>query len=263
MSKKKCYIASGMRGHKRFQYGKFRDVQNKGEYLGYDVVNPHDLDREDGLDVLSLPANRDWNTLPQSWNLEAILARDLEALKGSDAICLFGDWEKSEGCQGEAEEALRLGLQILDENFQPMQLSGYFHKGKSKLCKVKTERYTFPNVALYDYLKSEFTNTDSKVQNPVFQKTEVPRESESVLEEAYRLTRGDRNSQYGHPKEDHGRTASYWSTYLGRDIRPDQVAVMMILMKVARLGHSPAHRDSLTDIAGYADCCYRIVADKA
>lgn len=83
----------------------------------------------------------------------------------------------------------------------------------------------------------------------------------SILEEAYGLTRGDRNSAYGHPSVDHGRIAEYWSVYLGTKIRADQVAVMMVLLKVRRLGHSPAHKDSLVDIAGYADCCYRIVSE--
>jgi hypothetical protein len=34
--------------------------------------------------------------------------------------------------------------------------------------------------------------------------------------------------------------------------------IMMILVKIGRLMHSPTHRDSLVDIAGYAALCGEI-----
>ena len=38
----------------------------------------------------------------------------------------------------------------------------------------------------------------------------------------------------------------------GNEIHPYDVAMMMMLVKVARLMHSPGHQDSHIDLAGYA-----------
>jgi hypothetical protein len=83
----------------------------------------------------------------------------------------------------------------------------------------------------------------------------------NILREAERLTRGDRNHDYGHPSVEHDRIAAYWSTFIGTPITGEQVAMMMVLLKVARLGHQ-YKRDSLVDIAGYADCCWRIIESR-
>ncbi|MFF2551834.1 DUF6378 domain-containing protein [Nocardia sp. NPDC058058] len=72
-----------------------------------------------------------------------------------------------------------------------------------------------------------------------------------ILLEADQLICSDRNEQYGEPIDNLGRIASYWSTYLGRPISARDVALMMVLSKVAREanGHKP---DSCVDMAGYA-----------
>lgn len=74
---------------------------------------------------------------------------------------------------------------------------------------------------------------------------------ENILQEADRLTSGDRRKQYGHPRDQFGRLAKLWSVVLGVEITPMQVALCLIQLKVSRQmnGH---HRDSLVDIAGYA-----------
>jgi hypothetical protein len=92
--------------------------------------------------------------------------------------------------------------------------------------------------------------------------TMKPMRSESILEEALRITRGPRQSDYGHPRVEHNRIAQYWTTFLGCSVTAEQVAMMMVLLKVARQGHRNK-RDSLVDIAGYADCCQRILEDCA
>jgi len=60
-----------------------------------------------------------------------------------------------------------------------------------------------------------------------------------------------RGGNYGHPYDNHGRTAAMWSTYLGRTITAEDVCWMMMLLKVSRQIHSP-DRDNLIDIVGYA-----------
>ena len=90
-----------------------------------------------------------------------------------------------------------------------------------------------------------------------------PKAIESVLEEAVRVTTGDRRRDYDHATPNHQRIASFWNTYLQarKDpngiITPLDAATMMILLKIARACHTPT-RDSYVDIAGYAKCCSQI-----
>lgn len=83
-------------------------------------------------------------------------------------------------------------------------------------------------------------------------------ETPSVLDEARAIVNGDRNKAYGKPEESFTTISNYWETYLGIDISPKDVAMMMILLKVARNEHK-AKRDNLVDICGYAACAEKIM----
>lgn len=84
-------------------------------------------------------------------------------------------------------------------------------------------------------------------------------ESQSILDEAKSIVSGARRKAYGHPENNFQRIADLWAAYLrcayptfDVGVTREDVALMMILMKVARLIESPDHRDSLVDLAGYA-----------
>jgi hypothetical protein len=86
---------------------------------------------------------------------------------------------------------------------------------------------------------------------------------ESILEEAQRLIHGERNKNYGHPRDNFKEITNLWNGYLqGFDpsvgLNELDVANLMILMKVARAKDAGWHRDSYTDIAGYAGCAERL-----
>lgn len=74
-----------------------------------------------------------------------------------------------------------------------------------------------------------------------------------ILEEAKELVEGSRNSDYGDVRQSFDRISGLWSAYLGATVSPEDVAKMMILLKVSRAKNNN-HRDSLIDIAGYVDC---------
>lgn len=78
--------------------------------------------------------------------------------------------------------------------------------------------------------------------------------NEPITAEAQRLTTRDRRDVYGHPFEDFSRIAQQWQAVLGCTVTPEQVALCMIQLKIGRLCESPHHRDSIVDIAGYANC---------
>lgn len=69
-------------------------------------------------------------------------------------------------------------------------------------------------------------------------------------------TRGQR---YGSPAVNHARIANLWSAYLQSEVTPEQAAMMMALVKVARLIQSPTDEDSIHDLAGYVEVYRRIV----
>jgi hypothetical protein len=81
-----------------------------------------------------------------------------------------------------------------------------------------------------------------------------------VLEEADTLINGQRQEDYGTPRQNFGVIADMWAAYLGADIEPRDVANMMALLKIARLRMTNA-RDSAVDGAGYLALGYEIGLD--
>jgi len=72
---------------------------------------------------------------------------------------------------------------------------------------------------------------------------------DKTLAEAGRLINGDRRAAYG--DSTFKTVATMWSAYLGVEVKPYQVADLMILLKIARNSHSPKP-DTFADVAGYA-----------
>jgi Domain of unknown function (DUF6378) len=86
-----------------------------------------------------------------------------------------------------------------------------------------------------------------------YQTTSQVASDEDVLEEALRITRGDRNAQYGQPDQDFKRTAAMWSAMKGVEFEAREVAMFMVALKLSRETHQKK-RDNWVDIAGYARC---------
>jgi hypothetical protein len=87
-----------------------------------------------------------------------------------------------------------------------------------------------------------------------------------ILDEAKAAITQDRNNLYGPPSqnfEQMARMASVlgYSGPGGRELRPHDVSVILILLKLSRLTWSPDSRDSWLDIAGYAACGWQCSAE--
>jgi hypothetical protein len=77
-------------------------------------------------------------------------------------------------------------------------------------------------------------------------------ENPGVLGKAKALVDGrDKQDHYGPPEEFMGRLAKMWGGYLGLELKATDAALMMALLKAARLRTNPEHEDSLVDLAGY------------
>lgn len=79
----------------------------------------------------------------------------------------------------------------------------------------------------------------------------------SILEDAQALVDGPRAEKYGDARKLFSSIAGAFTALTGREIRLDDVLLLMILTKIARNQVMPG-RDNLTDLAGYTELLARI-----
>lgn len=84
-------------------------------------------------------------------------------------------------------------------------------------------------------------------------------DKKGFLRRAESVICGERQDQYGKPEDSFQKIADYWGVYLhGRKvlgenvITKEDVAMMMILLKIARQSANPMYEDNYVDICGYA-----------
>lgn len=75
-----------------------------------------------------------------------------------------------------------------------------------------------------------------------------------ILHKAEHCVCGQRESDHGRPEENFSVIAGLWSAYKGAEFSPLDVAMMMALLKIARIKTGTAAEDSFVDLAGYAAC---------
>lgn len=76
-----------------------------------------------------------------------------------------------------------------------------------------------------------------------------------ILATASEYVTTDRAATHGDAEDNFRRIADLWNAYMGvDDITSIDVAVMLALLKVARIRSNPTHADNWIDIAGYAAC---------
>jgi hypothetical protein len=84
---------------------------------------------------------------------------------------------------------------------------------------------------------------------------------DSVADEAKSIVAGSRRKAYGSPERNFSRIATLWNAHLtnlgiidgvSRRLHPEDVSMLMLLMKMARLTETVDHRDSIVDLTGYA-----------
>lgn len=87
----------------------------------------------------------------------------------------------------------------------------------------------------------------------------------SILSEAERCVCTDREQQYGSPESNFSLIARLWREYLDTDkpITAHDVAVMMALLKIARIASGQTKLDNYVDLCGYAACAGEIACGGA
>ena len=90
----------------------------------------------------------------------------------------------------------------------------------------------------------------------------------TIITQAAAIVEGARQLNYGSPEDNFARIAALWEAYLLNRkeqklfiIDAHDVAMMMVLMKIARLMNTPDHWDSIKDGIGYFTCMASFVDD--
>lgn len=82
---------------------------------------------------------------------------------------------------------------------------------------------------------------------------------EEILLAAKEAVCGQRHDDYGSVENNFKLIGDLWSTYLGHEIKPVDVAMCMALLKIARIKTGKGTQDSFIDLAGYAACGAEVV----
>ena len=151
----------------------------------------------------------------------------------------FKDWTLGE-CQAECENAGECCKCRLHSSFE---LSS---------CKIRIALYKKPDPAHWELIdKSRFTE-----QEVDGEKKSIMTRKE-ILYAAAKCVCGEREQDYGTPEDSFGLIGKLWSDYMGVQVTPKDVAMLMALLKVARI-KSGDKADSFIDLAGYAACAGEI-----
>lgn len=222
------YLAGPMRGKPRYNYDLFtRAAQHIRETTGWRLFSPSENDTMRGFQFDKSLEDQPEYKMAETWKW------NYRALSECDGIVFLDGWEHSAGCRDEAVVAMNCGLDSYhwcDDDGGTLSAIGHL------VCQHVLQR-----------------REPLAIEHQPEPDTDKP-DGEDILHEAYRLTTGDRQNQYGSPDQDFARTAAMWSALFGRHFETHEVAMAMVCLKLSRLTWSPAKRDSWTDAAGYVRC---------
>ena len=91
------------------------------------------------------------------------------------------------------------------------------------------------------------TDTPTATDTP----TDAPTTRAEILDAAKKIVTGEREKQYGKPEDNFAVIAEFWTAYIGHPISSEDVAIMMALLKIARIRSGNYKADSFVDGVGY------------
>ena len=81
---------------------------------------------------------------------------------------------------------------------------------------------------------------------------------EEVLKRTAEIVCKDRDAQYGHPENNFALIAKMWSIWLDTEVTARDVAMMMAMLKIARIKTGKVKEDNYIDLIGYIACMTEI-----
>jgi hypothetical protein len=73
-----------------------------------------------------------------------------------------------------------------------------------------------------------------------------------ILKTANELITKDRQITHGQAEDNFANISNLWSAYLNHPITQQDVAILMVLLKVVRFKGNPTHIDNAIDMCGYS-----------
>jgi len=83
-----------------------------------------------------------------------------------------------------------------------------------------------------------------------------------ILDTAKQYVTKQREKEHGEMEANFEMIGELWGIYLGHHIDTSDVAVMMTLLKIARIKSNPSNSDSWIDSCGYMACGGELSAEK-
>ncbi len=257
----RAYLAGPMTGYAEHNFPAFTSNSKWLRNHGYEVVNPAELE------ALETGPRKEW---------AYYLKRDIRELLTCNAIAVMPGWENSPGATLEVYIGWRLGFSIFKaEDFTLVDVSKFDFSGIQNETNSGAFLRSFTARKMQRPVEPSSWTPGTSPMNPSTEMLLAPRyeflkgteetviekpKPENILKEADKIVGGDRNADYGGPRQDFDRTAQIWEAVLGiKGITAMQVALCMIGVKMSRQCNK-IKRDNLVDIAGYARCA-EIVAD--
>lgn len=110
--------------------------------------------------------------------------------------------------------------------------------------------------------KTYYTEAEKDILNTLYGETHkednTMNKREECLRMANEIVNGAREKDYGTPENNFQFIADQWASYLNYPIDRQDVANMMILLKIARTKTGTGTDDCFIDMAGYAACAYEM-----
>ena len=85
---------------------------------------------------------------------------------------------------------------------------------------------------------------------------------EECLDKAKKIITDDRNKDHGNYTKNLKVISNFWKVFLGKDISPNEVALLMALLKIARISTGKFTPDSYIDACGYLSLAYALDKSK-
>lgn len=109
------------------------------------------------------------------------------------------------------------------------------------------------------HLREDIMRLKGDLHNIKTAKAEEPSSRRDILRCAEKCVCGQREQDYGTPESNFQLIADLWNDYLKKErssivVDAKDVAMMMALMKIARIRNGGGSGDSFVDLAGYAAC---------
>ncbi len=176
------------------------------------------------------------------------LIRSAEILR--DNCKSYGDDDDCEGCPFAGKDTV-------------CRLTSVIHPAEWDVYLSREETDSDHSAEARNMVEDHFREVTKKVEPERLAGVSKTITRAEILDAAKAIVTGERERQYGKPEDNFRMIGNLWEIYLkarcldrygGLDILPEDVAMMMSLLKIARIASGNYKADSFIDLAGYAAC---------